>query len=315
MNVFFNELSLPKFKDPQAAGAFFTTVSGLCVKVKELGIKEVKIPSSFHEHQFADGYFFASWLWDKHTDSDIKTLLLDMLTTTPSTDEILEQFGNDEGKLVEAQYEGKACVSLGLASDLIYNTAVISFPQEGQWDESAYPIVLRFLEEGKEGELITVETGGTARNISSAAHCTEHKDHFESLLRESAESGRELWEMREELFPHLEFCEKVKGQLQDFDSSIPAFVQITKRLFELENFARNWNCKPIKPADFAFKVTPESSTRRNRFEDDLTILCPDKAYRQFDWHARYTPGAGRIYFIPVEASGKLIVGSIGLKLI
>lgn len=309
MLAFFNELSLPIFDSGQSAAAFFTALVELCKKTKKLGIKGIKIHSAFRTHQFAPGFFFDSWLWDKHIDSDTRTLLADMLTTMPYTDEILEQYGIAKNKLLVPKYEGTECIGLGLASDLLYDTAAVSFPRKNQWDQESYPIILQSLEEDE-----IAEKAGTARNISSSAHCTVHSLHFQSLLKKSAGSGRELWEMREELFPHLEFCEKVKGQLQEFDSSMPDFIQIINRLFDLESHAARWDRMPIKPSDFAFKATPESSTRRKEFENELTIRCPDSEYRQFDWHARYTPGAGRIYFIPVEASGKLIIGYIGLKL-
>src|SRR5580658_5177979 len=104
MLTFFNELSLPKFDSGQSSTVFFTAIAELCKKTKELGIKEIKIHSSFHIHEFAPGFFFQSWLSDRRTKSDIRTLLLDMLTTSPSTDEMLEQFGIEADKLLEARY-------------------------------------------------------------------------------------------------------------------------------------------------------------------------------------------------------------------
>jgi len=48
-------------------------------------------------------------------------------------------------------------------------------------------------------------------------------------------------------------------------------------------------------------------------KDQLTFLCPDGKERSFDFHLRFTPGAGRIYFYPKQP-GAIIVGYIGEKL-
>jgi hypothetical protein len=311
MLAFFNELSLPTFESDRAAHAFFKLLGKLCVKVKGLGITEVKVHSSFNNHEFAPGYFFFNWYSDGKLDSDLKQLILDMLTTMPYSDEILRQFELKEGKPLELAYEERVCIGLGLASNLAFDTAALSYPDQGAWDKESYPVSMRALEEG-ESDIST--TDGIARNISGPAHCEIHRKFFQALLKQNLVSGRELWERRDELFPNLEFCERVKDQLAGQNGAMPEFAQIMKRLFELQEYAKNWDRKPIKPPDFQTKVSPESATRRKKFKEQLKIKCPDGVRRQFDWHARYTPGAGRIYFFPEEAGGRLIVGSIGWKL-
>ena len=45
-----------------------------------------------------------------------------------------------------------------------------------------------------------------------------------------------------------------------------------------------------------------------------TFLCPDGEERLFSWHVRYTPGAGRIHFLPLGPREGCLIGYIGHKL-
>ena len=94
----------------------------------------------------------------------------------------------------------------------------------------------------------------------------------------------------------------------------PQFNQIKKRLFEMEDYCRDWKSASFDLKKISSKVTPESDTRLEQFQDRLTILYADEKKRLFSWHFRYTPGAGRIYFYPVAETKKIHVGYIGLKL-
>lgn len=123
------------------------------------------------------------------------------------------------------------------------------------------------------------------------------------------ENGTILWLEREIFFPNLIFCKNVRKMIENFNSSMPAFVQITQRLFELETYAVGRGNR-FNPDHLPTKISPESVTRLNDFAQELTWECPDGIHRTFSWHSRYTPGAGRIHFYPLMDSNKIIIGSI-----
>lgn len=89
---------------------------------------------------------------------------------------------------------------------------------------------------------------------------------------------------------------------------------MVRRLFELERYSQNWQPGTSFEADrLPSKATPESPSRRGQLKDQLTFLCPDGKERSFDFHLRFTPEAGRIYFEPKQP-GEIIIGYIGEKL-
>jgi len=89
---------------------------------------------------------------------------------------------------------------------------------------------------------------------------------------------------------------------------------IVKRLSELESYYSTWKNGIFTGDNFPSKVTSESESRRGRFKMKLIIICPDGGAREFSWHLRYTPGAGRIHFAPDNSKRIFFIGYIGPKI-
>ena len=85
-------------------------------------------------------------------------------------------------------------------------------------------------------------------------------------------------------------------------------------MFELEDYSKKWIRGYFDSEALPSKATPESTSRLNKFTEKLTFACPDNTNRLFSWHLRFTPGAGRIYFFPVDNLKKIIIGYIGYKI-
>jgi len=126
-------------------------------------------------------------------------------------------------------------------------------------------------------------------------------------------NGFQLWNEKENLFPNLIFCENVKNQIQQYTKNEHEFKQILRKLIELEKYFSAWN-KEFDFKKLPFKTTLESETRTNKLSKAFEFVCPDNIKRTFDWHFRYTPNAGRVYFFPDYQSGKCFIGYIGKKI-
>lgn len=123
------------------------------------------------------------------------------------------------------------------------------------------------------------------------------------------ESGVILWSKREEIFPNLIFCKNVCKMIEDLKSTMPNFIQIVEQLWKLDRYAAHRGHQFV-PDALPIKGSPESTTRLRDFSKVLTWECPDGVTRLFSWHVRFTPGAGRIHFYPLENSNKILIGSI-----
>lgn len=309
MQAFLNELSFPQFDNSQKANELFNSLGFLYKAVSTAGIKSIRIKSSFFQQEFAKDYTFGTWINDRSTDSDLRTLLLDILTTPPYVEDIFKRYEESNDKVLEFYYNATQCYGLGLASDLAFDTLAFSY-DNGEWMADSYGVILKSLQVDDNGDFLEEELQANTRNVTNGHHLETHKPFIQSKLKLTVLNGDELWRLKSTLFPKLEFCNQVEEQVKGLDLSNPEFQQLLNRLFELQNFASTWDGSAIKPADFKTKVTPESATRLKKFEKQLTIQCPDGQYRLFSWHARYTPGAGRLHFFPLMEHSKLLIGSV-----
>ena len=309
MQAFLNELSLPQFSSEHQAKELLNSIAFLYRDAHSNGIREIKVKESFFNYEFCGGYTFNSWVYDHNTDSDLRSLVLSVLNTSPYIDQIFGLYQQENGKALEMYFEDKSCFGLGLASDLIYDTVAFSY-DNGNWTSHTYPVTIKTLSVNDDGIFLEEDVKGNTRNITTKNHFDLNLSFIQEKIKDTVVNGIELWARRNDLFSNLSFCAQVQGQLENFDSTHHDFQQILNRLFELQNFSTSWDGVPIKPSDFKSKVTPESATRLKNFKDQLTIACPDGEVRLFSWHARYTPGAGRIHFIPQNDDKKLLIGSI-----
>ena len=127
----------------------------------------------------------------------------------------------------------------------------------------------------------------------------------------SINSGADLWERKERIFPSLIFCDNVRKQLHALNEGDPLLKQFVNKLFELEVYCKNWIDGPFDPNLLPFKVTTESTATLEAYGDDRKFRCPDGEDRIFSWHARLTPHARRLHFFPSADTRQIIIGYIG----
>ncbi|MGL4376229.1 MAG: hypothetical protein ACRCT1_07320, partial [Microcoleaceae cyanobacterium] len=154
-------------------------------------------------------------------------------------------------------------------------------------------------------------------HASRSSHVIHHSEWIANKIKQNIQDGVDLWERKSELFPHLEFCDRVEKQLEKLAVQKPIFQQkILTRLSELEKAAQNWTEGNFNIKNLPSKVTPESESRLKDFVSELTFICPDGVPRLFSWHSRITPEEWRLYFYFSRelGPGKIIIGYIGKKI-
>ncbi len=305
MDLFFNELSLRVASDRFVANQWFEALGNLYKVAAGLGIGEIKVPAAFFEHSFTDECSFFQWVDDKRFDPDFRLLLKSKITTTPVIEVMLEEKETGIGRVFDCLYCGKNALGLGAASQHMFNAISISMAPDSIWDEAYIGVSISIFD----GDDLN-EEACEIRHVYQNAHLSIHAAWLKSQKRPNIPNGNVLWLKRNTLFPNLIFCDHVRGQIAGFSGNQPEFIQMQKRLYELEEYASKRSAGTFRSDDLPSKVTPESDTRGNDFASKLIRVCPDGETRFFDWHSRYTPGAGRIHFFPLENSNKIIVGNI-----
>jgi len=306
MDLFFNELSLQVATDCYAANGWFENLGKLYKQASERGLGEIKVPAVFFGHSFATDYIFYQWVTDHEFDADLRSLLKSKITTTPVIEEMLSEQETRDGKIFECCYKGYPANGLGAASEHMFDAVAISMVPDSQWNTSIVSVDVTVVLSDDD----TVQSVCNVRHIFQSAHLAEHNSWLEAQRRPRIPNGQILWMRRNELFPNLIFCQHIRGQVAGFSSNQSEFIQLQKRLFELEEYASGRTAGMFQAEVLPTKVTPESESRKREFASELTRLCPDGNIRLFDWHSRFTPGAWRLHFYPMENSSKIIVGNI-----
>lgn len=96
--------------------------------------------------------------------------------------------------------------------------------------------------------------------------------------------------------------------------NIAELTQVYSNLLDLQRVAATCTGQSISPELFSSKTTIESDSRIKKHKNALMFLCPDNTKQLFSWHSRYTPGAGRIHFFPLEKKKLFYIGYIGEKI-
>lgn len=307
MDLFFNELSLSIATDRFAARTRFQALGELLSKsAASRGLGEIKVTSQFFSHTFASDYTFYQWTDDKEVDQDFRTLLKSRITTTPVIDDMLSEKERTASSLFQCLHEGTIALGLGAASPYFFDSIAISMHNNVyDWNLAFVETTVQILET----ETIN-EQACSVRHALVHPHFEVHDEWIKTKLRPSVPNGKVLWLKRGILYPNLIFCAQVQSQLAKFSGKQPEFIQLQKRLDELEDYATQREAGHFDPDELPSKVSPESATRSETFANELTQQCPDGLVRFFDWHSRFTPGAGRIHFYPLEESKAIIIGSI-----
>lgn len=302
MFAYFNELSANGSIPEDSLPVVLRTLYECIERLSENHISSICIDIKIGQYQLTANRWFLNVLDDKTiVDDDMKTLFLDMMTTVePPTND------SEDECLVQTTYNGQNCIGLGLASEEINNTFTVSLSSTG-WDETSYQILLqRLLYEN--GVFVEQNVESSCRNVSTTVHIDEMADFFIPI----PSSGRELFMRLSELFPHLVFSSKAKGQIKRNHDRL-SIEQIYLKLQDIDSAAQKLNSGVLRKELFHYKASPEHEQRGQLPEMD--ILFDDGITRHCEWHLRYTPGCGRIHFSSDEGDGYTIfVGHVDGKL-
>jgi len=199
----------------------------------------------------------------------------------------------------------------GLGAAWLLESIAVSLPTSAEW--ATNEILL-------ESTYLDPETFDLIPN-PAAIHHASTVDHFEAAntwlqirLQQTIQNTDALWKERVKRFPHLDFCASTETQIKALQGD--SLAQIVKKLYELEFYCREWKTGNFDKTQIKH-CTPESESTLNNYPGEHIFRCPDGTDKLFQWHVRYTSTSipsGRIFFYPVVAQQRLIVGHIGGKL-
>lgn len=206
------------------------------------------------------------------------------------------------------QLENQQSVSAkGALMAFEWDSYIVSFLSSELWEREK--VLGQYISINAEDELAEIRNCGTLMHVECML---EDKRKQQAMI---ISSGSELWEKREQLYPHLIFCESVQKQLEEARVSIQ-IQTIMKRIQILEDYFASYDGDfDSKKLGMRCRTESETVKRDSELSEYRKFVTPFGKEEYFYWHISF-PGnyPGRIHFIPDSEHKVGIIGYIGKHL-
>lgn len=305
-----NELSLKT-----SASDIYTArqlMSGLISTLRQAtvsGVKRVlRTSDEINSLELAPNYRIYQWRNDPEVDREESRFFKTLVTKAPFWTDVFEKL-KDEFDLSEIRYQEEIVSGIGFA--LIIDGLPLSFNSESRWSDSYLSLEVLRIDDNQEIVRETVEVV----HASCLNHVKQHNDWIQDRIQKTVNinSGKEIWEQREELFPNIDFCDSVNRQLQNIRYRQIELKPVIKALLGLQNSCKNWNEGYFSVQGYSLEESGESEPTLNKYRQERIFVCPDGKERLFERYIKLRLCNWRIHFI-AEKPGTLIIGYIGCHL-
>ncbi|MFH1113330.1 MAG: hypothetical protein V1792_05365 [Pseudomonadota bacterium] len=263
--------------------------------------RTLRIPEDFQARPIASNYYWKNWIRDDRVERELRRFFLSLATKEP--------FLRDQPD-IEAVWSEIDCLwhgqfALGLKAAYVSDGLALSMTSEEEWNN--------FLIECDIHEVVGEDVEcrrEVVHHASTTSHVEPQLSWIEERIRIAVRDGKELWHLRGDFFPALDWCSSVEDLMAQLP--VAALPRIVGGLFSLNSFCATWQSGRFASQEIQCVVSPESEATLKKYCGERTFMCPDGTHRLFSWHAKV--GSWRIYFDPASGPGRLLVGYVGKHL-
>ena len=295
----FNELSAdPIGPDIPTGRAYLEEFSNILIDQRIKGRKVLVAPPYFLQLQIGPGYSVGRWLGECR-DHDRRVRIKYLLDRCIDYGDCSAVDHDEPG--VEYKYSGELAQGLSVAHSM--DGLALSFWSCEKWNTSSLDLEKSWI--GNDD----VETCAlSVPHACRTSHLEAHEEWLQHKEPPPPSNGHELWDQRAFLFPSLDFCHSVKGQITALGGNQPRFKAILRGLSDLQKYCRDWNAANFDIHGL-LNASGESQPTLQMYSEERTFLCPDGEHRVFEWHLKR--GDTRIHFFDFPASKRILVGYAG----
>ncbi|WP_328482260.1 hypothetical protein OHS71_28990 [Streptomyces sp. NBC_00377] len=306
LHVFLNERSCASECEADEVSEGMRAFVGVLRQLQRLRGISLATQNPFDETELARGYYYAEWRNDARNKEEA-LYFQRMRDRCTSFTAALHAAAADERDDVWHRFKGVDVH--GLRAALMVDGLALSLPLASDWDTAWLDLDIEELSEGPgPGDVVVDEYTDKVRHTSRKAHLCEHEDW---ILREGLDrvsSGAQLWAGRADFFPHLQFLDRVKDDLENLD---PRWFKGARQLLrQLEATAAQWDPDSSTGPHWEapnIRGEHENSRKDRMWEDNGKDEC-------FQLHGNLNRGAGRIYFRLVHDEKAIRIAHIGRHL-
>jgi hypothetical protein len=302
--MFFNELTCPspQPRDRGMVDEAMVTFARLLRHIARLRTDAAMVSAiQLMDLELAPGYYLAEWAGQpRHRD------LFRAIRSVQNHAPFRSVLPDGVGEGVDYFWNGVRAEALAAAH--LLDGLLVSLLLDDFWDAAWVQGHRERLLPTGDGDVEIKPDSVSVRHAATSANAAEHEGWVRTCGLPEPECGADIWLNRQELYPHLQFLPQVQHQL---DGLVPEWVApVALELRRLDDAIADWDATTQPLPSWRSKVTPEFEMRRLRCK--FTDL--DDVVRVFDWHARFTPGKGRLHFRLVPEQRTARIAYIGPKL-
>ncbi|MGL6130963.1 MAG: hypothetical protein ACRCZ9_05055 [Fusobacteriaceae bacterium] len=298
--VVLNEISLPLSKDEHKLNEVLKNFSQISKELKENSINIIRSAKNLNEIELINGEYLSEFL-GKIEDKDLKRLAISIFSNKiiemKSPLYTKEEAEQNDVELIEYKYKSKNVLGFG-AGD-IFDTIVISFLTDDDWNNSKIEVKKESI--GDDGEVVSENLG--IKHSSTLENLLVHKEFFNILTNDRYNvSKEEFWSRREDLFQKIKFCDEVRSQIKKVSKSVyEAFINKLKLVELGDKTIEDWN------------YSPDSTVTMERYREERTFFHSDfDKGIAFENHIKSFPDSNRMYFFKKDEF--IYIGYIGKHL-
>jgi hypothetical protein len=304
MELIFNELSVRQQNSVAEGRALMSELIQVLRIATLKGMKRVLRSSvEVGDIPLAPGYSVVQWRNDRGVDRDETTFFRLMTARYP----ILSDLPVMSQRALGFEWKFRDATAIGFGVAALLDTIAVSLRTSDIWEHSTVSLDCTSLSDG--GTIC--EERITVRHAVRSDHINDHDAWIFERVRDQVVDGEDLITCSAELLPNLVFCGESVTQIRALGCNHPLFHAVLKKLFLFEQYAAGWSTGAIDLDALPMKVTRESKPTLEAYPGSREFSCPDGTQRDFQWHARLTPGAWRIHFAWEETTRKILIGYIG----
>jgi hypothetical protein len=296
----FNDLSCkPLAADKYEASKRMEDFVGVLNEFPTRGMgSSLRTTGEFYGLEISEGYTISDWMFDPQSPQVERQLLSTLATKSP----IL--VGLDTTVSNEAERSEASCaaqVSEALLVSYLINLPLISL-NHALWEDPFIDCLITEMDD--EGEI--KESYRSLINYSELEHFEKHEHWIETRRKTNLQSLAEVWDARQQQFPHLYFAKEVEAQLVKIPSGSNIAAQVLDRLFDLERVAGIGEA--FSNLIFRTTCSASSTTALGKFESAYSFKDDSGNSHLCGWHLKMQNG-NRIYF--ADLGGRYLIGHIG----
>lgn len=242
--VFFNHHCLP-CHDKKQVDLLMPEFLKLCLRTSLFGLKTIVIDQDVDAHWFrielTPGYYWQDWysgtaLRDPSLKEQVQAFLR-ISTRQPFF--LPEEL--DAALLFDVEHGESKCSFAVLKAAVWHDAGILSIPTRGPWNVS--PIMVQTHEMNDANEIR--EKVNKVENLYSLDVFSKIEPLLIAERHAAMRSGKEIWENRKTLFPHLEFCGSAPDQLRTWSHRSSCLEQSLEAMRVLDVFAEKWGIGEI----------------------------------------------------------------------